>query len=419
MRREANSTEAVSPEMSSWISSAFGYASIPGVFLLAYLTTRIGRKRTFNLVSINMLVVATSYYLSSTPMHIIITEILQGIPHACSVSTSIIALVEYTSPENRGLMLTIKSATIFWGIWAANTVGTLTNWRYICVLSYMNAAYALSSFFWPESPLWLASKGRFEECKESHRWLKGRGDAAEKELEKIIRTQMENVKKPWSFRNMFLFLTLREFYKPIILSSIMMVMYHLSGKHVFTMYAIDILKKITNSETAAYNGMLILDGVSVFCMYIGCVLSKFLRRRTLLFVFGPLAALFLFLMSLYLYLVKLSIVNENKYVSIMLLIGFSTAIGLGPIILATSLYGELIPANYKGQAVTIISLIFVLIQSTVLKTSPYGFVAIGTHGMFMFYGISVTVCLCVLYKYLPETKDKTLQEIEDHFKRKE
>ncbi|XP_028179145.1 uncharacterized protein LOC114366470 isoform X2 [Ostrinia furnacalis] len=104
MRREVNSTEAVSPEMSSWISSAFGYASIPGVFLLAYLTTRIGRKRTFNLVSINMLVVATSYYLSSTPMHIIITEILQGIPHACSVSTSIIALVEYTSPENRGLI---------------------------------------------------------------------------------------------------------------------------------------------------------------------------------------------------------------------------------------------------------------------------------------------------------------------------
>ncbi|KAL0803302.1 hypothetical protein ABMA28_017212 [Loxostege sticticalis] len=418
-RREANSTDAVSAEMASWLSSAFGYAAIPAVFLLAYLTVRIGRKRTFNIVSLNMVLVATSYYLSTTPTHILITEILQGIPHACSVSTSIIALVEYTSPENRGLMLTIKSATVFWGIWVANAIGAYTNWRYICAVSYINAFYSITSFFWPESPVWLASTGRFDECRKSYRWLRGWCEASEKELDELIKMQKDKLKieQPKSFKSIFRFLSVKEFYKPIVLASLMIVIYHLSGKQVFTMYVIDIIKKITNSESTAYNGMLILDGVSISSMYTGCILARFLRRRVMLFVFAPLAVLFLFIMSLYLYLVSLTVLIENKYISMFLLVGFSIAIGLGPMILATSLYGELIPTNYKGQSVLIISLIFTIIQSTVLKTSPYGFIVLGMHGMILFYGISVSVCLVVLYKYLPETKDKTLLEIEEHFKK--
>lgn len=38
------------------------------------------------------------------------------------------------------------------------------------------------------------------------------------------------------------------------------------------------------------------------------------------------------------------------------------------------------------------------------------------HGAFMFYGVMSTICLLLLFKYLPETKDKTLQEIEDDMK---
>ncbi|XP_068633563.1 facilitated trehalose transporter Tret1-2 homolog [Battus philenor] len=57
------------------------------------------------------------------------------------------------------------------------------------------------------------------------------------------------------------------------------------------------------------------------------------------------------------------------------------------------------------------------LSTIVLKFAPKVFKAFGLHGTFLLYGIVTTLCTLVLYWYLPETKDKTLQEIEEHFKK--
>lgn len=84
-----------------------------------------------------------------------------------------------------------------------------------------------------------------------------------------------------------------EFYKPLMISSLMVTQFHVSGKFVINVYALDIIKTITSSESASYTGMLILDGVTVIAMYAGCFLSKNLKRRTLLFTTAAIAVLFL------------------------------------------------------------------------------------------------------------------------------
>lgn len=55
-------------------------------------------------------------------------------------------------------------------------------------------------------------------------------------------------------------------------------------------------------------------------------------------------------------------------------------------------------------------------MATILKISPYIFKMFGLHGAFLFYGMSASLFAILLYKYLPESKDKTLQEIEHYFK---
>ncbi|XP_028027949.1 facilitated trehalose transporter Tret1-like [Bombyx mandarina] len=426
LRKEANSTEAVSEEMESWLSSVIGYGGIPWVFLLPVFTEFIGRKIPFIILCVNSLVAYVVFYCSTNTTHILISEIMQGMAQTGAHTILPVIITEYTSVKYRGIFLTIKSASFFWGIWASNAIGTFYYWKNIGIFAFVCSAFTVTVLIWPESPYWLATKGRFDECTASYRWLKGYDKESEEELEYLINSQKEyrkchaDDKTTWRWRlnNFGKTLLCAEFYKPVLLCMLMMSLNNLSGKIVFSMYAINIIKKITDSESIAYKGMLVLDGVTVLGMYVGCLLANFLRRRTQLLVASTLGMIFLYVISLYLYLVKQSIISENNILSIALLIMFSVTISCGPIIMTTSIYGELIPLQFKSSAMFVMGLFSDILMATVLKVSPFIFRVFGFHGACLFYGISVSICVLILFKYLPETKDKSLQEIECYFKDK-
>lgn len=346
---------------------------------------------------------------------------MQGMNIASNMTLSVIIVSEYTSPKYRGAFLAIKSATLFWGIWVANAMGTFLYWKYIPLLGICLTIFCLTVLFWPESPQWLASKGRFEECVYAHRWLRGTDSKSENELEQLIKSQTDLIKtcrEKINLGKVVKTFSRKEFYMPMLLSVLMMMQYHLSGKVVCTIYSLDIFRKITDNESTAYTGMLILDGVTVAGMYLGCYLSKILKRRLLLFSSCTVAILFLFLMSLYLYLIVLKVIAENRIVTISLLTIFSVSISCGPMILSTSIYGELAPLRYKSSCTMITALVFVSLMSTLLKIFPFVVRTFNMSGAFLMCAISSLIVTSILFKYLPETKDRTLQEIEEIFANK-
>ncbi|XP_037297087.1 facilitated trehalose transporter Tret1-like [Manduca sexta] len=425
IRKEANSTEIITDEMASWLTSIFSLSGFPWVIVFSVFTRCMGRKLPFIIAAIDTFLAFVVLFFSTNITQILISEIMHGFFGASQIVVSILVLTEYTSPRYRGLFLTLKSATYFWGIWASNAIGTFLHWKKIPLFGIMCSVYTLLTVtVWPESPYWLASQGKYEECAISHRWLKGCDDGSEKELASLIDTQKEyqrnNIKRSMTLKenikDLYVTVTSQVFYKPILIATMTGTLSIASGKLVFTVYAIDIIKKITDSEKAAYIGMLILDGVTVLSMYFGCALSKILKRRTLLLTAGSIGVLFLFLLSAYLYLIKLSFVNENKYVSIFLLSAFSLAVSCGPLILSTSVYGELIPVRSRNLAICVIAVVGKIIIGTVLKISPSIFKTFGLHGAFLTFAIATLTLLLLLYKYLPETKDKTLQEIAESMK---
>lgn len=343
---------------------------------------------------------------------------MQGMTYASNLTISVIVVSEYTSPKYRGMFLAIKSASIFWGVWVTNAIGTFFYWKYIPLVGMIVSVYPFTAIFWPESPHWLASKGRFDECRTAFSWLKGSSEKSRYELENLIKSQMEynesSKNRSSNLCNIKDYMT-RAFYMPVFLSVVMMFQHNTSGKIVCVIYAIEIIKKITASESTAYISMLILDGVTVMGMYIGCFTSKFVKRRTMLLSTSSTGIIFLFIISFYLYLVSLSIIDERKAVTIGLLMLFSLSISCGPMILATSIYGELTPLKYQNPCMIITALTFVTLTSTMLKIAPFLFRTLHLHGTFLFYGVTSAACTIILYLYLPETKDKTLQEIEEGF----
>ncbi|XP_060802268.1 facilitated trehalose transporter Tret1-like [Amyelois transitella] len=111
-------------------------------------------------------------------------------------------LTEYTSPKYRGLFLTIKSATFFWGIWVANAIGTFLHWKNVGVVGLLCMAYNLITIcFWCESPYWLVKQGRFDECAQILYWLKGADHQSQDELKNLIKAQKERLRRPKNNEN--------------------------------------------------------------------------------------------------------------------------------------------------------------------------------------------------------------------------
>ncbi|KAF9418574.1 hypothetical protein HW555_004622 [Spodoptera exigua] len=361
IRREANSTEAV--------TSIHGYAALPWILILPILSRRFGRKVPFVILCINTLIGYVVFYFSTSTIILLISEIMQGMLIGSNMTLLIVVVTEYTSPRYRGIFMTVKSTIFFWGVWIANATGTFSHWKNIAIIAFICSILSLTAFFWPESPSWLALNGRFEECAESHYWLKGYDKDSENELENLIQSQKEYIarckKKEGSskrFKNILETISTKAFYKPLLLSMTVMSLYNFSGKFVCSMYSIELIKKITKSESTAYTGMLILEAVTIFSMQIGCVLSN-----------------------------------------------------CGPMILACSVYGELTPLRYRSSSLPTLAIFSEILMASVLKVSPYIFKYFELHGAFLFYGVTASVFAFLLYKYLPESKDKTLQEIECYF----
>lgn len=334
-------------------------------------------------------------------------------------------ITEYSSTEYRGIFLTLRPATFFWGIWTANAIGIFTHYRYIGILSIVISSYAfVTSFFMPESPYWLASKSKYDECVLAHRILKGDGDEAEKELDDMISAfkgmHRKNTKKSIQqhLRSYFKLVRQPEIWKPAALSLLVFSIYDFSGKYVFAVYAIELMKKLTGEESVAHITVLVLDGFSVLGMYIGAGMSKILKRRTMLLVNSAIGITFLLVLSLYLYLIKLSILSENSYAIIVLLVGYSLAICCGPMIMSTSIFGELVPMKARSFSVCVITSLYMAFNGTVTKIAPMMFQYLGLHGSFLVYGLCCSVCLILAFKYLPETKDKSLYEIAALFEKR-
>lgn len=400
-------------------ASIYIYAGIPWIIILPIILKYYGRKKTYIFVTLGTFIGFVIFYSSNSLFMYIVSEIVHGINSASHMTTAVILITEYTSPKYRGVFLTWKSATFFWGLWVANALGTFFHWKTIGLIGMASSGYGLLIVvFWPESPYWLAANGKFEECAKAYKWLNGNNEESERNLEKLITYQREQhksgqLKGKDYLRNLYQIITGKPFYKPVVLSVLILSLYVFSGKLIISLYAVETISIITE-KSAVYSGMLILDGTTVLSMYVGASLSKVLRRRTLLLTASSLGIGFLLTMSFYLFLIKSSVVSENKYVSVMILMGYSITISSGPMILTSTISGEMISLESRSLCVCLIAMIYKLLSGTLVKVSPYIYKTLGVHGTFLFFGISSSVFLFLIYKFIPETKDKTLQEIAEY-----
>lgn len=264
----------------------------------------------------------------------------------------------------------------------------------------------------PESPSFLAAKGRYEECRAAFRWL--RGFEEEKELEDLIfaREELEKVQTKTNFRKLLVIIKKKEFYKPILIMMHLSLMMQTSGALVFTTYSTVVIGFVLGPTANAYFWMVFLDGQrTVLNAVVVFVMDRF-KRRTMLFTIGCVSVLIHMFTAVYVYLRNNSIIEDYQWIPIMLLNlqFFTIAVAMIPV--PAVIAGEIFPLQYRGIGGSTNILIISLLTFTVLKSFPFLVDNLGIHGTYVLYGSVILYTLTVNWFLLPETKGKTLLEIE-------
>ena len=81
------------------------------------------------------------------------------------------------------------------GTTTSHCFGIYLHWRIVALIAIIPAACGvIIPYFWVESPQWLASNGKFEECEEAFWKLHGKNKIAEVELRLLLKMEAAKAK---------------------------------------------------------------------------------------------------------------------------------------------------------------------------------------------------------------------------------
>lgn len=351
-------------------------------------------------------------------------------------------LAEISSPEYRGLFLGSVTFAISFGVLITHLLAIYVKWSVnalICGLLPLSS-YVLITFA-PESPSWLLRKNRLQDAYESFVWLRGSDENSIKEFESMVEAQQipnkqqpndlnENITNCKTLNNVSGYQNLfgkvheliseKSFNRPWLILSVYFATLQFSGNTVIIFYTVSIFRKSIDSDKIdEYTATIIIDSMRLVASFIACIIMKNVGRRFLTIFSGISTVLCLFSLSFYSYIATVN--SHLKDMAVIPLIIFAIyifvlSIGISP--LPWCLTSEMFPLRFRAVGVAFVTFFNFLCFFGVVKTSPVLFATYGPSNTFFIYAIFTMAGTIFLIAFLPETKNISLQEIENRYNTK-
>ncbi|XP_012260572.2 facilitated trehalose transporter Tret1-like [Athalia rosae] len=414
----------------SWIGASGALLMAPGCWLAGAMMDRFGRKTTFLAMSPVYFAAWLIVAFAPSVVWLIIGRLINGLCSGINGPLGPVLIAETSEPRLRGILLAGISLAIAIGILLSHLCSTWVHWRLSAVLCGLSPAICfILCAIAPETPTWLIKRNRSFEARKV--WLYLRGEYCEEEFEALKTGGGNNAasdagrgveKSPdanpaetdaknhsadqpgWRAT-----LTSRGFLKPLLILNIYFLTTQFSGVNAVAFYSVNMLDEVAGPANA-YTATLVLDVIRVIFSVIACWMTRNYTRRLLTVVSGIGTALSLILLSIFL------VVDFGKpWLSVSFIYIYTCIVSIGLVPLPWLLCGELFPSRSRGIGSGLTSGFCFICFFVVVKTAPGMLEDLGPSWTFSFYGIVSLVGTIILFVYLPETKDKTLQEIEGLF----
>ncbi|XP_021291895.1 sugar transporter ERD6-like 16 isoform X2 [Herrania umbratica] len=313
------------------------------------------------------------------------------------------------APKNlRGGLATLNQLMIVTGSSVAFLMGTIIPWRTLALTGLVPCTFLLVGLcFIPESPRWLAKVGLSKEFQAALRRLRGK-DADITQEAADIQVYIETLQSlP---KTTILDLFQQKYFGSVIIGVALMVFQQFGGINGITFYASETFASAGLSS--GKTGTIAYACVQVPITIAGAMLMDRSGRRPLIMVSATGTFLGCFLAGTSFYLKDHNLLPE--WVPILAVGGVliyiaSFSIGMGAV--PWVIMSEIFPINVKGVAGSLVVLVNWLGAWAVSYTFNFLMSWSPSGTFFVYSGFSVMTVLFVA-KFVPETKGKTLEEIQ-------
>ena len=415
--------ELTSETQIGWANSCALIGCLVGSLMAGAMSDKFGRKRLLILAALLFAVTSLGNALASNFTIFIAWRILGGVGIGLASGLSPMYISEVAPAQMRGKLVSINQLTIVVGILFAQYLNWFivrdlpqgatdefikTSWFGQSAWRWMFGLTAVPSVFFllgmilvPESPRWLAKNGKTDKAKAILEKIGGRAyaDAAVGEInstlskEEIQRVRFADLLEP-------------KLRKVLLLGVVLAVFQQWCGINVIFNYAEEIFKAAGYDISSVLSNIAWTGSVNLAFTFIALGTVDRLGRRPLM-LFGAAGLAMIYGAMGYCY------ANAVHGLPVLLLV--LAAIGCYAMSLAPVTWvviSEIFPNRIRGAAISVAVSALWIACFILTFTFPILNAKLGSSGTFWLYGAICVLGLVFIFFKLPETKNKSLEQIE-------
>lgn len=410
----------LTPVTEGLVASSLTFGAAFGAIIGGQFSDKKGRRKLIMYLAVMFFIATIGCSIAPNIEVMVISRVLLGLAVG-GASVTVPAYLSEMSPANRrGRMVTMNELMIVTGqlmaftfnAILATTFGDVSHiWRYMLVIATLPAVILwLGMLVMPESPRWLASKGRFGEAlavllqvrekEEAHEEIEEIKQHLEEE-DAIQKARWKDLSIPWIRRIVFIGIGIA-------------VVQQITGVNSIMYYGTQILKNAGFGTQAAIVGNIANGVISVAATFVGIWLLGKIGRRPMLTIglIGTTSALTL--IGIFSYVLEGS--AALPYVVLSLTVTF-LAFQQGAISPVTWLMlSEIFPLKLRGLGMGVTVFCLWITNFLVGFSFPILLDAFGLSNTFFMFAVLGIGAIIFVRKVLPETKGYSLEQLEYFFK---
>ena len=387
------------------------------------LSDRLGRRPVLKLAAVLFAISAVTSAIAPNFVTLVAARMLGGFGVGGALIIAPMYIAEIAPAEMRGRVVSFNQLNIVIGISTAFFSNYLilrlgqfdAPWAHTLHLSgwtwrWMLGVEALPAIFYffalltvPESPRWLLMNGTEAEARRVLLKVSST-DRADEDIQ-AIKASLDADHSAKRAR-------LRELFNPhlrrvIVVAALVGILQQITGINAVFLYAPMIFEQSGIGTDASFMQAVLVGLVNLFFTVLAILFVDRLGRRPLLIAgLGGIAA------CMFLLAYGFASAERNPTIILVGILGFvaSFAISLGPVMWV--LFSELFPNQVRGLAISFVGLINSAVSFLVQLVFPWELENLGNSVTFVIFGVFAMVGLAIVMRILPETKGKSLEELE-------